>query len=327
MFSVVVPLYNKSFYIEKCLQSIIEQTFLAFEVIVVNDGSTDDGLERVIQFIEQSRSHSKSEIKLINQINSGVSVARNKGVKEAKYDFIAFLDADDWWEPFYLEGMKSLIEDYPEAGIYGSNYYLLKNGRKQLSTIGVEKDFKKGIINYCQVYAKTLCMPLWTGATVIRKAIFESFTGFKHELKFGEDFDLWIRVALKYDVAFLNKPLAIYNQDVESKSRAIGKLHKPDHHMLWNLEYLAGEESINPDYKHLIDNLRIYSLLPYYLNKNYHDLAIKELKKVDWSKQSASARRTYETPFFILKMINHIQYVGSRIKQFIISKFILSIKN
>ena len=315
MFSVIVPIYNKSLYIEKCLHSILNQTLKDFEIIVVNDGSTDNGQEKVIKFIEQNKLQSTSAIKLITQINSGVSVARNNGVKVAKYSYIAFLDADDWWEPTYLECMKSMIEDYPEAGIYGSNYYIVKNGRTQLSTIGVEKDFEKGIINYCQVYAKTLCMPLWTGATVIRKTIFESFNGFKAELRFGEDFDLWIRVALKYDVAFLKKPLANYNQDVELKGRAIGNLNTPEHHMLWNLNYLADTESTNPELKQLLDNLRAYSLFPYFLNNKYRAITRIELRKVNWLNQPSSDRLKYKTPIMLSKVIFQFMVLASKVKQ------------
>lgn len=319
MFSIVIPVYNKYNYIEKCLYSVFNQTCMEYEVIVVNDGSTDSSLEILQRFIESEF----KKLKIICQHNTGVSIARNNGVKAAKFDYIAFLDADDWWEPTYLEQMKVLIENYPKAAIYGSNYYIVKNGRKRLSTIGIENTFEKGLINYCQVYARTLCMPLWTGATVIRKATFESLSGFKEELKFGEDFDLWIRVALRYDVAFLNKPLANYNQDVELKSRAIGNLHKPKHHILWNLEYLASEESTDTELKKLIDNLRVYSLLPYFLNNEYREITRIELNKVDWSKQPASARRTYDTPILILKMIKQIKYIGSRVKQIIIAYFIL----
>jgi glycosyltransferase involved in cell wall biosynthesis len=327
VFSVIIPLYNKSQYIEKCISSIINQTYDNFEIIIVDDGSTDDGYSRILELMEglgQTTENSLKvlpEIHLLSQSNSGVSAARNNGVNHAKYQFIAFLDADDWWEPTYLQEMKILIEKFPDAAIYGSSYFFIKNGIKKRAEIAVEQGFSSGLINYCRVYADTLNMPLWTGATIIRRSIFEKYNGFKPTLKLGEDFDLWIRVALKYPVAFLNKPLANYNQDVELRNRAVGNLHFPENHILWNLDYLAVEERTNKDLKLLLDNLRVYSLFPYYLNKDYHLLAQMELKKVDWAKQPLSAKRRYDTPVFILKMINHIQYVGSRIKQFIICKF------
>ena len=241
MFSVIIPLYNKAPYVEKAIRSVAAQTFREFELIVIDDGSTDiaapqppkGGAGLTYSDIEQLIDGKGI---LIKQKNSGVSTARNNGVALANYPYICFLDADDWWAPTYLEEMKALIDEFPDAGIYGSSYYIVKNGRERVAAIGVEPGFEKGTINYCQVYARTLIMPLWTGAVVVPKAIFDEQKGFKPTLKLGEDFDLWIRIALRHPVVLLNKPLAYYNQDVEVTGRAIGNLHNPTSHMLWNID-------------------------------------------------------------------------------------------
>ena len=91
MFPVVIPLYNKEVYIKNTLNSVLAQTIKDFEIIVVNDGSTDKSAEVV-------KSLSDPRIRLINQVNAGVSVARNRGINEAKADLIAFLDGDDEWK-------------------------------------------------------------------------------------------------------------------------------------------------------------------------------------------------------------------------------------
>ncbi len=96
MFSVVIPVFNKSQYIEKCLLSVACQTFQDFEVIIINDGSTDNSIEIIENII--SLNYFK-KVKLINKLNEGVSISRNYAVKHAINDFIAFIDADDWWEP------------------------------------------------------------------------------------------------------------------------------------------------------------------------------------------------------------------------------------
>lgn len=311
MFSIIIPLYNKSAYIGKCLQSVFNQTFTAFEVIVVNDGSTDASLE----IVKNLNVPDTQKLQVINQINSGVSTARNNGVKAAKYDYIAFLDADDWWDPTYLSEMNYLIEAFPEAAIYGSNYNLIKSGISRLATVGVEPSYTKGLIDYIQIYAKTLCMPLWTCTTVIRKETFKSENGFNPILKLGEDFDLWVRVALKYSVAFLNKPLANYNQDVDITNRAVGNLHKPANHMLWNIDYLYEAELNNPDLKLLLDKLRVYNLFPYYISKAYHNLTKPELAKVDWSRQPSNAKLKYSMPVWILRAWAESMSLGSRVKQ------------
>jgi len=299
MFSIIVPLYNKSAYIEKCLHSIFDQSYADYEVIIVNDGSTDNSLEKVQKF---SISHS-NYLKIINQQNMGVSAARNNGVKAAKYELIAFLDADDWWEPTYLAEMKSIIETFPKAGIYGSSYYLVKHGIKKIATIGVALDFKQGYINYCEVYAKTLCMPLWTGATILPKAIFDTESGFKTKLQLGEDFDLWVRIALKYPVVFLNKPLSNYNQDVDNVRRGMTrKLHDKEAFFTFQLSYLEPEEKKNPDLKRLLDNLRAVSLEHYFLNKKYSEEVREIISNIDFRNIQSKTRLTYKLPFPLAKI-------------------------
>ena len=316
MFSVIIPLYNKAAYVEKAIQSVLSQTFREFELIVVDDGSTDDSFAQlsVISYqlsVEDPESFKK--IKIVDQKNQGVSVARNNGVKLAKYDYIAFLDADDSWEPTYLEEMKSLIQTYPEAGIYGSGYSIVKNGKKRFAPIGVDPGFEKGIINYCRVYAKTLCMPLTSISVVLKKDIFESEYGFKPTLKLGEDFDLWIRVAMKYPVALLNKQLANYNQDVELSNRAIGeKLYEPHEHMLFT-DY--EELNTNPDFRYLYERLALYGLLPYYLAGKNKSETKAILSGIDWKRQSFKYSLYYRIlPKEIVKFWFYLLKKASQIK-------------
>ena len=317
MISVIMPLYNKAPYVEKAIRSVLAQTYDNYELIIVNDGSTDDSLSVAKRLVDSVQCEN---ICIIDQTNSGVATARNNGVAEAKGDYISFLDADDWWDKEYLAHMVELIANYPEAGIYGCGYYTVKNGRNRIAKIGVNSEFESGIINYCKVYAKTLAMPLWTGTVIIKQSVFNEFNGFKSYIKLGEDFDLWIRVALKYPVAFLNKQLAYYNQDVDLKNRAVGKLHSPKTHMLWNLDYLSEEESKNPDYKYLIDRLRVYGLHPYYLYDRYRSLAQQELVKIDWSLFPKSEWRKYNSAIWLERGRMRFMRFGSKIKQYILKR-------
>jgi len=229
-----------------------------------------------------SQTDLKTKFNIVSQKNSGVSTARNNGVKSAQYPYICFLDADDWWEPTFLEEMSHLICEFPQSGIYGTGYYIVKNGRKRVAPVGVETDFEKGIIDYCKVYARTLCMPLTSISIAVPKHIFEQANGFKPALKLGEDFDLWVRIAMNHTVAYLNKPLAYYNQDVELKNRAIGgKLYKPSEHMLFS-DY--GVFMQNTDFRHLYERLALYGLLPYYYN-NVNKIEVDSiLSQIDLSK-------------------------------------------
>jgi len=309
-FSVIIPLYNKAPYVGKALRSVLDQTFTDFEVIVVDDGSTDESAHAA----EIALSDASVEWQLIHQENAGVSTARNNGAAHSKGEYLCFLDADDWWDPSFLERMDWLIREYPDAGIWGTNYYYVKNGRKRVCVPGAET----GYINYCKVYAAGMAMPLTSISVAVRPAVYDEFHGFNPALKLGEDFDLWIRIALNYKVAFLNEPLAFYNQDVNPSLRAVGHLKDPRVHMLWNLGYLESEEKVNPDYKQLIDNLRTYGLFPYYLSKQYREAAREELQKVDWSRQSKKTRMLYRKPIPYLKIRQVILKMESFAKQMVL---------
>lgn len=308
-FSVIIPLYNKAPYVRKTVESVLGQTFGDYELIIVDNGSNDGSHEIVAAFTDH-------RIKIVRlEENVGVSNARNKGVAMASAPIVTFLDADDWWEPTFLEEMAGLIDRHPDAGIYGTGYYIVKNGKKRLAPIGVDEGFEEGEINYCAVYAKTLCMPLTSISVAMPRAVFDETGGFKPHLKLGEDFDLWVRIALKHKTVFLNKPLSNYNQDVDVTYRGTHHLRDPKEHMLWNLGYLEPEEKTNADYKQLIDTLRTYSLLPYLLTKQYRSAARQELAKVDWSRQPANTARLYRLPVGVLRLRRFALLTGVKIKK------------
>ena len=303
-FSVVIPLYNKAPYVAKAIGSVLAQTFTDYDLIIIDDGSKDESFAVALKAIE---GHGNCHI--YKQKNAGVSMARNIGVALSRGDYLCFLDADDWWAPTFLEEMSCFIEEFHEAGIYGVNYTIVNETKHKtrIATIGVESGFEKGYINYCKAYASTMYMPLWTGAVCIPRMVFVETQGFPKGIKLGEDFMLWIHLALKYKVAFLNKPMAFYNQDVDAANRGVGRLHKPEEHMLWNLDFLASEEVSNPDYKQLVDNLRTYGLYPYYLSKKYHDATKKELEKVDWQRQTERTRKQYSKSLLWSRLVFNIK--------------------
>lgn len=316
-FSVIIPLYNKAPYADKAITSVLSQTYTDYELIIVDDGSIDNSAEMAIHAIE-----GHNNCQLIKQKNAGVSIARNNGMAVSKGDYLCLLDADDWWEPTFLNEMARLIEEFPDAGIYGTNYTIVNETKHKtrVAKVGVEDGFEKGYINYCQTYAKTQYMPLTSISVAITRHVFVEMGGFPKGIKLGEDFILWIHIALKHKVAFLNKPLAFYNQDVDVANRGVGHLHNPHEHMLWNLTDLEPIEKTNPDYKQLIDNLRVYGLLPYYLSKEYHNDAERELQKVDWGKQPKKAWKQYHQPLEFARLIYYTKKIGSKTKQCLLGK-------
>lgn len=310
LFSVIIPLYNKASYIERTLRSVISQSFSDFEVIVVDDGSTDGGAEIADSILAESG----VEYQLIRKPNGGVGSARNEGINASRGQYVCFLDGDDWWAPEFLERMAWLIENYPDAGLYCTNYYYVKHGRNN-----VKLDIPTGYFNYCREYARTMCMSATSSSACVSREILDEMGGFKPWLKLGEDFDLWIRIALKYGIAIVDEPLAYYFNDLPPAHRATHHLHKPENHMLWNLDYLAEEEKRNPDYKLLIDKLRAGGLLSYHLSREWREAAAMELAKVDWNHIPASLHTPYLLPRFLVKSKAAFMRAGARMKRKLLS--------
>lgn len=315
-FTVVIPLYNKAPYVAKAINSVLSQTFLDYELVIIDDGSTDDSYTVAAKSIV-----GKCDCFIYRQANAGVSMARNNAVSLSRGDYLCFLDADDWWAPNFLEEMSGMIDAYPEAGIYGVGYTIVNKtrNRTRIAPIGVEQEFEKGYIDYCRVYAKTLAMPLWTGAVCIPRPIFDEMQGFPKGIKLGEDFLLWIKIALKYKVAFLNKPLAFYNQDVEEVNRGvIRKGYDPDTFMTFHFDQFEEEEKKNPDLKVLLDRLRVYSLLRFRIANSHKERVNQEIDKVDFSNVDRKYWYLYRLPFPIiavyLKIRSFAAWVKNRIR-------------
>ena len=309
-FSIIIPLYNKAPYIRKALETVCAQTYRDYEIIVVNDGSTDDSALVAESYLQHAEGICYT---IISQDNAGVAAARNRGVKHASGQYMAFLDADDWWEPDYLARMAELIADYPQAGVYGCNYVYYKPGKTRVAL-----NIPTGYINYSKAYYEGSAMPIWTGATIMPKTVLEEMGGFPLGIKLGEDFLLWAKTALHYKVAFLNEPLAYYNNDVPANMRATRNLHEPEHHMLFRLDLGFGNEKLSEDWQRLLDKLRVNGLLDYWMSEAYHDSAAVELKKVDWSQQSAAVKQMYQMPIWLLRTKRWIMRVGSMLKQAIL---------
>ena len=311
-FSVIMPLYNKAAYVENAIRSVLEQTYPHYELIVVNDGSKDDSAviaEELLKEVPNAR--------LINQDNAGVAVARNNGVAQAKGGYVCFLDADDWWDVSFLQEMQQFIKGYPEAGIWGTNYWYVKKGKTHVAV-----PFETGYINYPKLYAETSVMPLTSISVCIKKDIFNELGGFPKWIKLGEDFLLWSKIALNHKVAFLNKAIAYYNNDIPASLRATRNLHAPEFHMLFKMQYLERvvetEKSVienKSDWKQLLDKLRVNGLLEYWMSDEYHDIAKQELTKVDWSKQPAKVCKVYKTPIWWLRSKMDFLRVASCVKQ------------
>ncbi|GAB3513209.1 hypothetical protein GCM10027341_54940 [Spirosoma knui] len=312
MFSVIIPLYNKADHIETAVASVLQQTFSRFELIVINDGSTD-GSEQRLAAVNDRR------LTVISQPNAGVSAARNRGASVAQYPLLAFLDADDWWHPDFLKELHALITDFPDAVLYGSNYYYVKYGQNRIEDKGLAPGFTAGYIDYVALYASRFCVPINCSFVVVRKMAFEAVGGFKTALRMGEDFDLWIRLALYGRVAYVNKALAYSNQDVANRATGETHLYPPQAHVTFNLSFLRQTEETLPVLKKLTDGLRVRSMLPYYLAGQYTESVAQVLRQVNFSEQPVRFRLLYRLPKKWVQAYFQARQLGAAAKRILAS--------
>lgn len=199
MFSVIIPLYNKAAYFSATVESVLNQSFRDFELVIVNDGSTDNSLEIAQSFTDE-------RIRIFNKANGGVSAARNYGIEKAERQFVAFLDADDSWELTYLEEMSKLINSYPDCGMYASAHTIIYENHQEPQCTHVPE----GIVT---AYFKEMltCSITWTSATIIDRKVYDKVGGFPVGMVAGQDSYMWAKVGREYKVAFTPKLLASYN--------------------------------------------------------------------------------------------------------------------
>lgn len=213
MISIVIPLYNKELYIKRALTSIFSQTVDDYEIIVVDDGSTDNGPELVTQINDP-------RVRLIHQKNAGVSAARNRGIDDAKGDLIAFLDADDEWKPEFLDTISNLRNKFPDAGLYACAYCtFLPGGKIEDHQEGdVHSGSQEKILHNYFKSANNGEAALHISGVVVPKCIAEEVGGFLVGERLGEDLEFFTKVAIKYPVAYSERTGVIYYRDIEDSA-------------------------------------------------------------------------------------------------------------
>jgi glycosyltransferase involved in cell wall biosynthesis len=249
-FSVVIPLYNKEKDIKNTLSSVLAQSLDDFEIIIVNDGSTDSSEEIVNEFIDK-------RIHLFSEKNKGVSSARNFGVEKASSDYIAFLDADDYWYPNHLENLFSLITKFPNHLWYATAYEKKRNENLIIPMVSPVMDKGENWMGEIDDFFKNCYIDSLTNSSSVcfMKRFIISLEGFNATFSHGEDTDLWIRTALKSPLAFSNKITVRTNLDSHNKSSNI-PTHK---RKSININNFEEEEKSNSSLKKFLD-LNRYSL-------------------------------------------------------------------
>lgn len=209
--SVIIPAYNHELYIEEALQSVINQTYKNIELIVINDGSTDGTAEIIEKFIKINQD---KNIRFVNKQNEGVCKTMNMGLAMSMGDYIALLASDDKWIENKIELQIAFMENNKNIGLVCSDAYLTKfnmdtNLKYSDYKVGMDQYFKRGIQN-CNMHEVLLARPFIASITVmLRRKTFNEVGFFDEKLR-GEDTDMWLRVARKYPIGYINQPLVYY---------------------------------------------------------------------------------------------------------------------
>lgn len=276
-FSIIIPLYNKENFIANTIQSVFDQTFQNFEIIVVNDGSTDKSEEKLLQFKD-------SRIHYFSKKNEGASAARNYGIEKASAHFITFLDADDYWYPTFLETMFTNISKLPDQKVFSAAIEFETSKKvisAQYSISKTNDEFE--IVNYFKASLKETV--LCTSCAVFHQSVFAEIGNFDTKIKSGQDTDLWIRIGLVFPVVFSWKILARYVYDPKS-------LSKNKNLMKEKMDFSKFEEAekTNPDLNFFLDlnrfSLAIKGKLAGETTLFYKYYNSIDLNKIGWKKRT-----------------------------------------
>lgn len=267
-FSVIIPLYNKEKSIISTIESVLDQTYPKFELIIINDGSTDNSL-KVAQSLNDYR------IKILNKPNGGVSSARNLGIEISQYQFIVFLDADDLWLPYCLEEFCRLIIEFPDAEVFCTNYNMTGKNLK-----GSDRRYRVKDYFYTSAFylAKWSIPIMITGCVSVRRSLFNKVGYFDQNITHGEDIDMWLRLANISRIAKSEKVTTIYRTESENRAMLLDESLriKPD-----GIE-VKRDKSLSKSQKLYYGVQYVFDLKPFLLSGMNFGLIRKQAKYFDW---------------------------------------------
>lgn len=294
-FSVVIPVYNKAEFLPQTIQSVLDQKFKDFEVIAVNDGSTDQSLEIL-------RAFNDARIKIIDQKNHGLSQARNIGIAVASGNRIALLDADDFWNTEHLETLKQLGQLFPKAGVLGTGYVEeYANGKLVAPQLNLENTATPQLIP--DFFIANLKQPLVGQSSIaFEKSVITGCGGFNPNITYAEDVDFYIRVFLKYKLAYDPKVTCHHTMQAENQ---ITRSKKSKYNVPDFQKYLNKHPN-NASLRQYI-NLKRYFLAIFYKVENRLDLFRSMRKKIDENLLTPKQRQLLNAPRFIVMILRFIK--------------------
>lgn len=294
-FTVIIPLYNKEKYIENAIKSILNQTFTDFELIIINDCSTDKSIEIASDFLSE-------KVRLIHhEKNSGLAATRNAGIKNANSNYITFLDADDLWKPHFLEKIYHLIQNFPEARIFGTNYEEIWKGTLKTPLNGSEslEENYKGYINFFKLNIKQGVYN--HGSVCFHKKVFEKIGYYNQNIQVSEDLDFNIRANYHFKLAYDNSVHMSYFMQTDNQLTRSSTINKsiPDYDLYedWT--------NNNSDLKKYLDFERY--VLGKRLKKNNDNRWKKMIATIDPKNLNWKQNVLLKLPSFLLNTVDKIK--------------------
>ncbi len=278
MFSVIIPVYNGEKFIDDAIESVKRQSFEDWEIVVVNDGSSDNTAKRLEKYSDDEK------IRVFNQENGGVSRARNKGIEEAKMPYLTFLDADDIWRENHLEVIRGMIEVYPDAGLYATSAENhMANGE-----VVINNEFFKNrsdivfVEDFFKEYAKDKSAKMFNMiSTCITKEAAEKAGGFPVGCKIGEDLELSLVIAAYFPVVLTSKATTVYRKENSTATKDVS--FDPDWHFFERVKELYADCLIPEERKMNIRRLMEWFTIRrsrHYIIDGQKEKAVKALREV-----------------------------------------------
>jgi glycosyltransferase involved in cell wall biosynthesis len=292
-FSIIIPVYNKEKFVAKTIESVLSQTFTDYEIIIVNDGSTDQSEAKISTFKD-------NRIQYYSKKNEGVALARNFGIEKATADYICFLDADDFWDPAFLETMQRYSSELPEQKVFAAAIEIETKNKTIPAHYSIPSTSDFEIVNFFDASQKECA--LWTSSVCINKSVFEKVGDFDTKIKHGEDTELWIRIGLQFPIVFIRKILARYVYDEKSISRNTNYYFEQ-----YTFDKYSLEEKKNPALKKYIDLNRFSAVIKCKLHGDWKT-AQEIYSEIDLKDLSYKKRILLELPAIMLKPLIRLKH-------------------
>lgn len=296
-FSVVIPLFNKQHYVQKTLQSVLNQKFQDFEVVIIDDGSTDNSLDVVNKFEDK-------RIKIYSQKNKGASSARNLGVKYANAEWIALLDADDYWYSNHLQELYNCIQEFSIADVV-SNAYEVQLSDNYIKNINYSRQIPKEAFIVEDYFSYSFKDQLfWTSTLAFKKQCFQELGEFDINLKTGQDLDLIIRFALNFNLCYNPKVTLKYKRYTENNLSIDINLEEKKKY----IDKSKAWENDNVSLKKYLDINRYSLALQAKMNHN-EDLYKLTYSEIDKTNLNSKQILLIHFPGYLLNLLKRFQWL------------------